>query len=76
MLIEDEKVGVLAEGDSKYSQIDNEIEELDHISKIALCIDELSNEDSNIKLNAIEKLPSIAQVIGILLCSHFNFKFI
>lgn len=43
------------------SQEDNE---LDHISTIAILIDDLSSEDPNAKLHSIQRLKSIAQLLG------------
>ena len=33
-----------------------ELDELDHISRVALLIDDLSNEDPNAKLHSIQRL--------------------
>lgn len=41
-----------------------EIDELDHISRIALLIDDLSNEDPHSKLHSIQRLTQIAQLLG------------
>ena len=38
--------------------------ELDHISTIAILIDDLSSEDPNAKLHSIQRLKSIAQLLG------------
>lgn len=43
---------------------EEEVQELDNISSIALLIDDLSHEDPSIKLNALTKLTNIAQLIG------------
>jgi len=44
---------------------DDEIQELDNVSSIALLIDDLSHEDPSIKINALSKLTNISQLIGI-----------
>ncbi len=44
---------------------EDEVQELDNISSIALLIDDLSHEDPSIKINALSKLTNIAQLIGI-----------
>jgi hypothetical protein len=42
-------------------QIQNdEMDELDHISRVALLIDDLSNDDPNAKLHSIQRLGQIA----------------
>ena len=38
----------------------DEMDELDQISRIALLIDDLSNDDPNAKLHSIQKLDQIA----------------
>ncbi len=43
---------------------EEEVQELDNISSIALLIDDLSHEDPSIKINALSKLTNIAQLIG------------
>ena len=43
---------------------EDEVQELDNISSIALLIDDLSHEDPSIKINALSKLTNIAQLIG------------
>lgn len=42
----------------------DEIDELDHISRVALLIDDLSNEDPNAKLHSIQSLSQIAILLG------------
>jgi hypothetical protein len=42
----------------------DEIDELDHISRVALLIDDLSNEDPHAKLHSIQRLTQIAQLLG------------
>ena len=46
---------------------EEEVQELDNISSIALLIDDLSHEDPSIKINALSKLINISQLIGITL---------
>lgn len=46
------------------NQISEDIDELEQISRVALLIDELNNEDTNIKLNAMQKITNIANVLG------------
>lgn len=41
-----------------------EFEELDQISRVALLIDDLNNEDPLAQQNSIEKLGTIVQVLG------------
>lgn len=41
-----------------------EIDELDHISRIALLIDDLSNEDPTAKMHSIQRLTQIASLLG------------
>ena len=38
----------------------DEMDELDHISRVALLIDDLNNEDPSAKLHSIQRLTSIA----------------
>lgn len=38
----------------------DELDELDMISRVALLIDDLSNEDPQAKLHSIQRLPDIA----------------
>lgn len=38
----------------------DDMDELDHISRVALLIDDLNNEDPNAKLHSIYKLSQIA----------------
>lgn len=38
----------------------DDLEELDQISRVALLIDDLSNEDPHAKLHSIQRLTSIA----------------
>jgi hypothetical protein len=45
----------------------DEIDELDQFSRVALLIDDLSNEDLNAKLHSIQRLSAIAQLLGKLL---------
>lgn len=45
---------------------EEEVQELDNISSIALLIDDLSHEDPSIKINALSKLINISQLIGML----------
>jgi serine/threonine-protein phosphatase 2A regulatory subunit A len=40
------------------------IDELDQISRVALLIDDLSNEDPQAKLHSIRRLTMIAQLLG------------
>lgn len=40
-------------------------EELDQVSRVALLIDDLNNEDPLAQQNSIEKLDSIVEVLGI-----------
>lgn len=42
------------------------MDELDHISRVALLIDDLNNEDPNAKLHSITRLTQIAQLLGII----------
>ena len=49
----------------KGENAEDEVQELDNISSIALLIDDLSHEDPSIKINALSKLINIAQLIGI-----------
>ena len=41
-----------------------ELDELDHISRVALLIDDLSNDDPNAKLHSIQRLTQISQLLG------------
>lgn len=43
---------------------DEEFEELDQISRVALLIDDLNNEDPLAQQNSIEKLGTIVEVLG------------
>lgn len=38
----------------------DDMDELDHISRVALLIDDLNNEDPNAKLHSIQRLTQIA----------------
>ena len=49
---------------------DEDAQELDNISSIALLIDDLSHEDPSIKINALSKLTNISQLIGIFFNKH------
>ena len=40
------------------------MDELDQISRVALLIDDLSNEDLNAKLHSIQRLSQIAELLG------------
>lgn len=42
----------------------DDMDELDHISRVALLIDDLNNEDPNAKLHSIFKLSQIALLLG------------
>jgi hypothetical protein len=42
----------------------DEMDELDQISRVALLIDDLSNEDPSAKLHSIKRLYQIAQLLG------------
>ena len=42
----------------------DEMDELDQISRVALLIDDLSNEDLNAKLHSIQRLSQIAELLG------------
>ena len=42
----------------------DDLEELDQISRVALLIDDLSNEDPSAKLHSIKRLSMIAQLLG------------
>ncbi len=44
----------------------DDLDELDMISRVALLIDDLSNEDPHAKLHSIQRLPDIAQLLGML----------
>ena len=46
---------------------EEDVQELDNISSIALLIDDLSHEDPSIKINALSKLTNISQLIGNLI---------
>ena len=45
-------------------EISEEFEELDQISRVALLIDDLNNEDPLAQQNSIEKLGTIVSVLG------------
>jgi hypothetical protein len=45
-------------------EMSEEFEELDQISRVALLIDDLNNEDPLAQQNSIEKLGTIVQVLG------------
>ena len=45
---------------SKSLDMNDEIDELDQISRVALLIDDLSNEDLNAKMHSIQRLTQIA----------------
>ncbi len=45
-------------------RMEEEIEGLDQISRVSIYIDQLNNEDPNVKIHALGKLKSIAEVIG------------
>ena len=42
------------------SNNNDEVDELDNISRVALLIDDLSSEDPNAKLHSIQRLTQIA----------------
>ena len=42
----------------------DEMDELDQISRVALLIDDLSNEDLIAKLHSIQRLSQIAELLG------------
>lgn len=46
------------------NQDDLLMDELDQISRVALLIDDLSNEDPSAKLHSIKRLPQIAALLG------------
>ena len=46
---------------------ENVDDELDHISRVALLIDDLSNEDPNAKLHSIQRLTQISTLLGTFL---------
>lgn len=48
--------------------LSEEFEELDQISRVALLIDDLNNEDPLAQQNSIEKLGTIVQVLGVSRC--------
>jgi hypothetical protein len=54
----------MKDGQSYQMTAEEEVQELDNISSIALLIDDLSHEDPSIKINALSKLTNIAQLIG------------
>ena len=49
-------------------ELSEEFEELDQISRVALLIDDLNNEDPLAQQNSIEKLQTIVQVLGVPRC--------
>ena len=50
--------------DEYEDEMSEEFEELDQISRVALLIDDLNNEDPLAQQNSIEKLGTIVQVLG------------
>ena len=50
--------------DEYEEEMSEEFEELDQISRVALLIDDLNNEDPLAQQNSIEKLGTIVQVLG------------
>ena len=46
----------------------DDFEELDQISRVALLIDDINNEDPQAQLNSIQKLSMIASTLGVYRC--------